>query len=286
VRLGLHVSIAGSVDLAVGRAVEKGCDAFQIFSTNPRGWRARAISGPEAQRFIAGRRRAGLAPAVSHMPYLPNLASSRQEVYVRSVQALQEEMQRCRMLDMDYLVLHLGSHLGAGREGGLERIVQALRAAFSGDFGRTVLLLESSAGSKNGIGGRFEDLAAILDQLAESTARRRLGVCLDTCHLHAAGYDLRSQAALDGTLDELVGLMGLDRVGLVHLNDCKSDLGSHLDRHEHIGLGRIGLEGFRAVLSHPALSGLPMILETPVDSRRDDLGNLLAARELANASRT
>lgn len=287
-RLGVHISIAGGFDLSVSRAREKGCDAFQIFTANPRGWKARPISSEAAEQFIAARRRAGLCPAVSHMPYLPNLASSRPEVYERSTEALIGEMERCRILDMDYLVLHLGSHLGDGREKGIDRIVHALKTALSADSGRTVLLLESSAASKNGIGGRFEDLAAILDQLAEEegAGRRRLGVCLDTCHLHAAGYDLSRPAALDATLDEFQGLIDLDRVALVHLNDCKSALGSHLDRHEHIGLGRIGEEGMHAVLCHPALSLLPMILETPVDSRRDDVGNMREARRLAGIAGT
>jgi len=281
VRLGVHVSVAGGIDLAVARAAEKGCDAFQIFSANPRGWKAKPISCEAAERFVAARRRAGLSPAVSHMPYLPNLASPRPEVYERSVQALQEEMHRCRLLEMDYLVAHPGSHLGEGREAGLDRVANALQTALPEDRGRTALLLESTAGSKNSIGGRFEDLAAILDRMEGEAWGEGLGVCLDTCHLHAAGYDLRSPAALQATLDEFEGLIGLKRVHLVHLNDCKSALGSHLDRHEHVGLGQIGEEGFRAVLRHPVLSGLPMILETPVDSRRNDVGNLQEARRLA-----
>jgi len=284
VRLGVHVSVAGGVDLAVGRAQERGCDAFQIFSSNPRGWRSRPISTEAAERFIDARRRAGFYPAVSHMPYLPNLASSRPQVYQRSVQALLEETKRCHILDMDYLVLHLGSHLGAGKQAGFERIVQALEIALSHDDSRTILLLECSAGGKNSIGGSFEDLAAILDRLNEPKLSSRLGVCLDTCHLHAAGYDLRTPIALEATLDEFECQIGLERVALMHLNDCKGGLGSHLDRHEHIGLGQIGEEGFAAILGHTSLAGRPMILETPVDGRRDDLGNLKMVRMIAGSS--
>ncbi len=215
------------------------------------------------------------------MPYLPNLASSRDEVYAKSVQALTAELERCRMLGLAYLVTHLGSHLGAGRQSGLERIVAALEIALDGSRGQTVLLLENSSGTRNSMGSTFEDIAAILDALAGE--EQRLGVCLDTCHLHAAGYDLGSSQALESTLERFNGCIRMDRLRLIHLNDCRGVLGAHLDRHEHIGLGQIGEEGFRAILTHPILSRLPMILETPQDSRRDDGANLEAARRLASA---
>jgi deoxyribonuclease IV len=280
VRLGVHVSVAGGIERAVSRACEKGCDSFQIFSSNPRGWRASPISQESAHRFISELRSSGLYPAVDHMPYLPNLASAREEVYVKSVKALAEELDRCRMLEIPYLVTHLGSHLGAGIEMGLQRIVAAMQSALESSDGRTVLLLESGSGTRNSVGSSFSDLAFIIDALPEEADR--IGVCLDTCHLHAAGYDLRSSEALESTLDLFGECIDQSRLKLIHLNDCKGPLGSHLDRHEHIGLGQIGEEGFRAVLSHPKLSRLPMILETPVDGRRDDLGNLEAARRLAS----
>ena len=175
---------------------------------------------------------------------------------------------------------HLGSHLGAGLELGRERIVSALDTVFSQSDGDAILLLENSSGTKNSMGSTFSDLAAILASLP--ARRRHLGVCLDTCHLHAAGYDLRTPLALQATLGQFQDCIGLERLLLVHLNDCRGPLGGHLDRHEHIGLGQIGEEGFRAVLAHPALRNLAMILETPVDTRRDDVGNLAAARRLAS----
>ena len=279
-RLGVHVSVAGGIDQAVSRAREKGCDAFQIFSSNPRGWRSSPITPPSAERFISSLHSSGLYPAVGHMPYLPNLASSRDEVYAKSVQALTAELERCRMLGLAYLVAHLGSHLGAGRQFGLERTVAALETALDDSRGQTVLLLENSSGTRNSMGSSFEDIAAILDAL--SGEEQRLGVCLDTCHLHAAGYDLGSSQALESTLDRFNGCIRMDRLRLIHLNDCRGVLGAHLDRHEHIGLGQIGEEGFRAILTHPILSRLPMILETPQDSRRDDGANLEAARRLAS----
>ncbi|MDM7940650.1 MAG: deoxyribonuclease IV [Methanothrix sp.] len=279
ISVGVHVSIAGGLDKAVDRAKDRGCDVFQIFSSNPRGWKSRPISVEEAESFAVRFKESGLDLAVDHMPYLPNLASSKQDVYAKSVQALANELGRCQMLGIPYLVTHMGSHLGAGREKGIERIVDALETAFYSVKNEAVLLLENTAGTKNSMGGSFQDIAEILDSLG--IRRARLGVCLDTCHLFAAGYELRTQEGLAETLDEFQSSIGMERLKLLHLNDCRGELGSHLDRHEHIGLGLIGETGFRAILSHPALCRLPMILETPVDSRRDDLGNLMAIRRLA-----
>jgi len=279
-RLGVHVSVAGGLDLAVIRASQKGCDAFQIFSSNPRSWRSKPITEESAERFVYRLQQSGLSPVVDHMPYLPNLASAKDGVYAQSVETLARELDRCRTLCIPYLVTHLGSHLGSGREKGLARIVAALRSAFDRSEGDVVVLLENSAGTKNSMGSTFSDLAEILSSLPEETGR--LGVCLDTCHLHAAGYDLRSGPALDITLDLFQEMVGPERLMLIHLNDCRGSMGACLDRHEHIGLGQIGEEGFRAVLTHPVLARLPMILETPVDARRDDLGNLEVARCLAS----
>jgi deoxyribonuclease-4 len=280
VRLGVHVSVAGGVDRAVPRAREKGCDAFQIFSSPPRKWRSNPIPSDSAERFIALQEQYRISLAVDHMPYLPNLASANDDVYAKSVEALARELERCQVLGIPYLVTHLGSHLGGGRESGLSRIAGALQTVFSKCDSDTVLLLENGAGTKNSMGSNFSDIAAVLE--FQPTNRRRLGVCLDTCHLHAAGYDLRTSSALQATLDQFEDCIGLESLRLIHLNDCKGAIGSHLDRHEHIGLGQIGEAGFRAILCHPALIDLAMILETPVDARRDDKGNLAEARRLAS----
>lgn len=279
ISVGVHVSIAGGLDKAVDRAKNRGCNLFQIFSSNPRGWKSRPISAEEAESFAVRFKESGLDLAVDHMPYLPNLASSKSDVFVKSVQALANELGRCQVLGIPYLVTHMGSHLGAGREKGIERIVDALETAFYSVENEVVLLLENTAGTKNSMGGSFQDIAAILDCFG--ARKERLGVCLDTCHLFAAGYELRTQDGLDKTWDEFQSIIGQERLKLLHINDCRGDLGSHLDRHEHIGLGLIGEMGFRTILSHPSLCRLPMILETPVDSRRDDLGNLMAIRQLA-----
>jgi deoxyribonuclease-4 len=280
VRLGVHVSVACGVDRAFSRAHEKGCDAFQIFSSNPRKWCSKTIPSESVERFLALQRQFDLSPVVDHMPYLPNLASAKEEVYAKSLQALARELERCQALGIRYLVTHLGSHLGSGRESGLARIVAALQTVFSECDSDTILLLENSAGTKNCMGGTFSDIAEVLESLPAE--RGRLGVCLDTCHLHAAGYDLRNPRALQATLDQFQDCIGRDLLMLIHLNDCKGAIGSHLDRHEHIGLGQIGEEGFRAILCHPDLADRTMILETPVDARRDDRGNLEVARRLAS----
>jgi deoxyribonuclease-4 len=280
VRIGVHVSIAGGLDRAVDRAVERGCDVFQIFSRSPRGWRAKDLSSDEVDRFRTKMEVSGTALAVDHMPYLPNLASPREEVYSRSVDLLMAELDRCQRLGLPYLVTHLGSHLGSGWETGKKRIVDALDAALSDANRDVMLLLENTSGTKNSMGSSFEEIAAIID--AVGTSSFRVGVCLDTCHLFTAGYDLRTKGDLHSTLEQFDQFIGLNRLKLVHLNDSRGTFGSRLDRHEHIGLGEIGIEGFREILQNEFLRGLPMILETPVDKRRDDAGNLKAVRELAS----
>ncbi len=279
VRLGIHVSIAGGLFKAVDRAREKGCDAFQIFTSNPRSWSSKPISPDCIELFAARLKESELAPAVAHMPYLPNLASPRDEVHAKSVQSLVQELMRCQSLGIPYLVTHLGSHLGEGREMGLERVVSALDTAPTLAKTDVVILLENSAGAPNNMGSSFSEIATILDSLHD---RSHLGVCLDTCHLFAAGYDLRTDVAIEETLGQFQDCIDLERLMLIHLNDSKGSLGSHLDRHEHIGLGHIGESGFKAILSHPIVLQRPMILETPEDSRRDDQRNLGAVRSLAS----
>jgi len=277
VLVGVHVSIAGGVDRAVDRAMERGCDVFQIFSRNPRGWASRELSSEETGRFAVKMEMFGLRLAVDHMPYLPNLASPKDDVYAKSLQALAEELKRCRALGIPYLVTHLGSHLGSGWEAGLGRIVGAIEDAFSQtEDGEVVLLLENTAGGVNSMGSSFEDMGAIIERLES----KRLGVCLDTCHLFAAGYELRTEEGVQETLETFDREVGLDLLKLIHLNDSAGGLGSRLDRHAHIGLGEIGESGMRAILADRYLKGLPMILETPIDSVRDDVGNLRKVRSL------
>jgi len=274
-KFGLHVSISGSIDRSVDRAVEFRCDVFQIFSRSPRMWKARELKQPEVDLFREKLKASNLG-VNGHMPYLPNPATPKDDMYKKSVGVLVEELGRCEALGLPYLVSHMGSHLGSGVDAGIKRIQAALDTALKGSNG-VVILLENGAGGKNSMGSRFEEIGRILEGLKYGD---RVGVCFDTCHAYAAGYDLRSRVAVDSVIDGLEGYVGLDRVELVHLNDCVSALGTGRDRHEHIGLGEIGLEGFRAFLGS-RFSSIPMVMETPVDDRRDDAGNMAAIRELA-----
>ncbi|MBO3803880.1 MAG: deoxyribonuclease IV [Candidatus Brockarchaeota archaeon] len=274
-KFGVHVSISGSIDLAVDRAVSRRCDTFQMFTRSPRRWDFADLE-KSAEAFRKKVASSGLWPVVVHMPYLPNLASPRREVFKASVDSLVAEVERCRLLKVPYLVTHLGSHLGSGFEAGRERVVQAVSEAASRSKNAVSILLENTAGSKNSIGSTFEEISLILERVDKT-----VNVCFDTCHAFASGYDMRDGSAVGETLDKFDGLIGLARLKLVHVNDSKGSLGSGLDRHEHVGLGKIGRRGFRNFLTNPKLREIPMILETPIDVRRNDFGNLEAARRLA-----
>jgi deoxyribonuclease-4 len=277
VKVGVHVSIAGSLDLAVDRAKDAGCDVFQIFSRNPRGWGYKPLSDEDADLFRAKVKTTGILP-VDHMPYLPNLASPKPEIYEKSVATLTAELDRCGRLGIPYLVTHLGHHLGDGIAGGRMRVIKAISTALDGADSPVMLLLENTAGEKNSVGSSFEHIRAILDDLPFPG---RVGVCFDTCHAFAAGYELRTDEGLKGTLAQFEEQIGLRHLRVVHLNDTKGGRASGLDRHEHIGMGFIGEDGFRRILHDKAFSSLPLVCETPVDDRRDDRGNIAKVRELA-----
>lgn len=275
-RFGFHVSIAGSLDKAVDRARLLGCGTFQIFTRNPRGWAFSDLDPAVTSAFRVKLEESRIAPVLDHMPYLPNLSSSNDEVYGKSLKTLRAELERCAALGIPYLVTHLGSHLGSGAEEGRKRLIEGLTSALEGNHGSCMVLLENTAGQRNSIGTTFEEIAAIMEAIGR---RERVGFCFDTCHALAAGYDLRRRGTR--VLDELEEAIGLGRLKAVHLNDSKGGVGSHLDRHEHIGMGAIGEEGFRTLLSDSRLRGLPMVMETPVDTRRGDMENLTKALELA-----
>jgi deoxyribonuclease-4 len=277
-RLGVHISIAGSIDLSVGRAIEKNCNTFQIFTRNPRGWAHKTLNSSQINRFKKKLARSNINPVIAHMPYLPNLASPKEDVYSNSKRVLKVELSRCKSLKIPYLVTHLGSHLGRGKAYGFNRIITAINGALKEIDSETVLLLENTAGSKNSMGTNFDDIAHILNEIKEND---RVGVCFDTCHAYAAGYDLKTEGEIKRTLKMFEKIIGTERIKVIHLNDSKRGLGSKMDRHEHIGLGMIGKSGFKNILSNPLIRELPLILETPIDSRRDDLGNLNTVRKLA-----
>jgi len=282
-RVGVHVSIAKALDLAIDRAIERDCNVFQIFTRNPRGWSYKPLEKDQIEKFSRKMRQHNFDVVVSHMPYLPNLASPRDEVYEKSVDTLIAELDRCEKLGIKYLVIHLGSHLGLGMENGFKRLTSALERAIHKSKGETMMLLENTAGTKNSLGSRFQDIKYILDSLDNP---KEVGICFDTCHAFAAGYDLRTEKSLDNVLKEFDSEIGLDLIKIFHLNDSKGEINNRLDRHEHIGLGNIGEKGFITMLKHNKFKNTPLILETPVNEARDDIGNVMKVKELEKLGTT
>ncbi|WP_455367705.1 deoxyribonuclease IV [[Eubacterium] cellulosolvens] len=276
-KIGAHISIRTSLDVSVDRALQIGCNTFQIFTRNPRGWISKPLSPPIVQKFVQKVNESHLNPIFAHMPYLPNLGSGRNEVYTKSVMALEREIRRCTRLQIPYLVTHLGSHLGAGQEIGKERVLKAIDRVLPSSSGKVIILLENSAGTLNSVGSSFKDIA---DIIKKSDIPELLGVCIDTCHAFAQGYDLRTITATREFVKSIDKLVGINKVKLIHANDSKGDLGSHIDRHEHIGLGRIGIQGFRSLISHPILRNVPIIIETPDDGKVSDLHDLSLLRRI------
>jgi deoxyribonuclease-4 len=277
VKLGFHVSISGSIDRSFDRAQLLGCTAFQIFTRSPRTWKSKQLRPSKVKAFRSKHRASKIGPVFSHMPYLPNLASPREDLYKKSVDTLIEETERCSELGIRYIVTHIGSHVGAGAESGKTRLLQALGRAVDEDD--PMILLENGSGSGSHMGSRFGDIAEFINELGST----RVGFCLDTCHALAAGYDIATKDGLAQTLREIRKTIGFSRLRLVHLNDSVGDLGSGIDHHEHIGLGRIGCEGFHRILTSQ-LAKRPMIMETPVDDRRSDAENMDKVRELVGLS--
>jgi deoxyribonuclease-4 len=279
-RVGLHVSISGSIDRAVDNALGLECMAFQIFTRNPRGWAAKNLVKEEVASFREKLKASKIerGAVCAHMPYLPNLSSSNKELYKKSLNTLINEVKRCALLGVPQLVIHLGSHLGAGAEVGMKNLAKACNTAAAKADGGVMILLENMAGQKNSIGAKFEELGKILDMLEPG---KRFGVCFDTCHAFAAGYDLRTKDRVQDVVAEFDKYVGMRNLHVVHLNDSRFELNCNRDRHEHIGMGYIGEEGFRAILAEEGFRKLPLILETPIDKRRDDRGNLQKVMELA-----
>jgi deoxyribonuclease IV len=260
--VGLHISAAGSLDLAFDRASEIGANTFQLFTRNPNQWKFKPIPDETVSAFREKRESSGFGRIVDHMPYLPNLASPEKSTMKISRYTLAEELKRCDALGIDYLVVHLGSHLGKGVAVGVANIAGACNEAIAGSSGRTTILLENMAGQKNCVGARFEEIRAILDRVIE---KGRVGVCLDSCHMFAAGFDLRSDEAVAGTMGLFEEIVGVETLKVIHLNDSKGPLGSRLDRHENIGEGKIGRKGIRALLHYPGVAERPLIMETPYE---------------------
>ena len=276
-RVGVHVSIAGRLSQAVERADELGCSTMQIFSRSPRGWALPDMDPEEVKRFCELRKQADIWPLAVHASYLINLAASDAGLNRRSCHALIEELKRAESLGADYLVVHVGSAKGSPLDIGIKRVIRSLRRVLRSGYGSTRLLLENTAGERGDIGSRLEELGEILDGL---NGRGQVGICLDTCHLFAAGYDIRNKKGVDRVARQVPETIGAERIKLIHANDSKKGLGCRVDRHQHIGKGGIGLKGFRAFVNHSLFRNLPYILETPKDSIQADLRNLERIRKL------
>jgi len=259
--LGAHVSAAGGVDQAVLRAAEIGANAFALFTKNQRQWKAKPLTEATIAAFRAACHRHGFGPGqiLPHDSYLINLGHPQAEGLAKSRAAFLDEMQRCEQLGLTLLNFHPGSHLKAIDEADcLSRIAESINEALSRTRGVTAVI-ENTAGQGSNLGWRFEHLAAIIEQVDDRT---RVGVCLDTCHAFAAGYDLRTAEATTATLDEFDAVVGLDYLRGMHLNDAKSELGSRVDRHHSLGQGNIGLACFTTLMRDPRIDGIPMVLET------------------------
>lgn len=263
VRLGAHMSIAGGLDRAPLRGRQAGCDTIQLFTKSNRQWQAKPLTDRETAAYRAALTATGIGPVVAHDCYLINLAAPAAPTWRRSVAAFREEMERAEQLGIPFLVTHPGAHLGAGEAAGIARVAEALNTLHAAlpDLALQVLL-ETTAGQGTSLGRRFEEIAAILERVE---AAHRVGVCLDTCHLFAAGYDIRTPAGYAKTVQDLAACVGIGRVQAIHLNDSKGGLGSRLDRHAHIGEGSLGTAAFRLLLTDPRFRRIPMILETPKD---------------------
>jgi deoxyribonuclease-4 len=289
--IGAHTSIAGGLVKAIASASSKGCDGFQIFARNPRGWLARELTREEVSEFRGERERAGLWPFAIHSVYLINLAAQDPVVLSRSRAAFRQEIERAVALGADYLVVHPGSPKTAPAEAGILTAIESVREAASGlklegasesayragRAGALTILIENTAGQGTSIGCSFEQVADIIAGLADLP----VAVCLDTAHTFASGYDISTEAGLKSTCRAIDRSFGFGRIKLIHCNDSKAALGSRVDRHQHIGLGHIGPEAFRRLTHNLKFRRVPFILETPVDKERDDEWNVKMLRSLA-----
>ena len=283
-RIGFHVSIAGGIHKSVLNAQTIGCTAFQIFTRNPRGWAEKELEEDDINMFKSKLKESGIQKdsVAAHMPYLPNLSGPDGEMYQKSVDSFEHEIIRCSRLGIEFLVIHLGSHREQGKDKGIEQLVKSCEMAL--DYFRSyykkkmdvTVLLENSASQKNSLGDSLEELRQILDKLAKKT----YGICLDTCHAFASGYDLSTEESCNQFINKFDKIVGLEVLKFIHLNDSKYEVGSHLDRHELVGCGKIGIEGFKTIVNNKAIGDIPMVMEPHVASVEEDTKNLQMVHNL------
>lgn len=278
--LGAHVSIAGGASRAFRRAEDIGATAMQIFTKNANRWKAKPLHDKEIEAFASARKSSRVSSVIAHDSYLINLAAPDGEKRSRSLAAFQDEMQRCAALGIGGLVMHPGAHLDAGEDVGLQRIAEAFRAVFAEAPPQVQVLLENTAGQGSYLGYRLEHLATIMELVPDGN----FGICFDTCHAFAAGYDLTSADGYQQVMKECERLFGVDRIAAFHLNDSKKERGSRVDRHAHIGQGSIALESFAALMRDPRFEAVPKILETaPGEKNCHHLRELSMLRQMAEA---
>lgn len=278
--LGAHVSISQGVDKAIIRGQEIGSDTIQIFTKNSTQWKSKEIKDEELQRYLKLKEGSGIEPIFSHNSYLINIGSPDPILLRRSRNALIEELRRCEALQLAYLVIHPGAYLNSTLQDGIKRIAESLSIAHQKiSHKRVIICLENTAGQGTSIGHNFEELIKIIELTDQS---ERLGICLDTCHLFAAGYDIKSANGYNKTFEEFEAIFGIHRLKVIHLNDTKNRLGSRVDRHEHIGKGFLGIKPFQWLLNDKRFNNIPMVIETPKekDANEADRANLNLLRSL------
>ncbi|MFC1557861.1 deoxyribonuclease IV [candidate division KSB1 bacterium] len=269
--LGAHMSIAGGIDKAILRGEKIGCRTIQIFTKSPNQWKAKSLSKEEIQTFKNLYKKSSINHICAHTSYLINLASPEKDMYLKSVQSIQMEISRCVLLNIPFLVLHPGSTKGKDVTFGIRRVSDALNKVYSKKTENNVMIcIETTAGQGDNIGYRFEHIKEIIER-----TEPQIGVCLDTSHIFAAGYDIRDKKTYTQTLNEFDKIIGMDKLKVIHLNDSKKELGSRKDRHEHVGKGHIGLQAFRLLMNDKRLKNIPKILETPKGpDMKEDIQNM------------
>ncbi|NDD59339.1 MAG: deoxyribonuclease IV [Chlamydiae bacterium] len=269
--LGAHMSIEGGAHEALIRSVTIGCTTLQIFTKSNRQWTAKSLTQEEAELFKKTQKEVGITSVIAHASYLINIASGKADIHTKSINALTKELDRCKLLGIPYLVLHPGSRLNTPLEEALERVALGIDTALRNSQSDTMVLLETMAGQGTTVGSTFNELGTILKKISHKS---QVGVCLDTCHVFAAGYDFTTKATYEKLWEDFDKEIGLENLKAIHINDSKKALGSHVDRHADIGTGEIGLEGFRLLMNDKRFSLVPKILETPKAQLLDDKRNM------------
>ncbi len=258
--IGAHISISGGMEKALFKGKRLGCEVVQIFTHNTSSWYMKPISSEQLELFEKAKKETKVIPVSVHVGYLINLASFEDKIWKNSVNALKKEIQRAELLGIPYVVMHPGAHKGVGEKEGIKRISEGLKEVISETSQKTKILLETTAGQGTSIGYRFEHLSEIMERV---NSPNRMGICLDTCHIFSAGYDFRTKEQYEALIRELERIIGIDYVFLIHINDSKKECGSRVDRHMHIGKGKIGEKGLAYFLKDNRFKEVPFIIETP-----------------------